>query len=134
MTAALSWVALAIFAAWEIVAHLRAWQETSRLRTILAGREKPPSVEEMRAHAAGHPWAGDRTTGRWLVRAPDAPNGAEASAVMMLRALPDGRCFASTINDDWYELPDNPGGTHAPGSRWWPLAVDGAPCAWPVMP
>lgn len=134
VTPTASWVALALFAAWEIVAHLRAWREARRLRVILAGREKPPSVEELRAHAAAHPWAGDPATGRWLARAPNSANGAECSEVVVLRYLPDGRVFCGMPSGKWIELPDNPSGVHEPGSRWWPLGRSGAPTAWPVAP
>lgn len=126
MDAAVWWVVALVMG----VAFVREWRAARRLRFIVEGRAKPPSVEELRAHAAAHPWKGDRTIGRWLVKAPNASNGAEASGVLLLRCLPDGRCF---WNDDgaWKELPDNPSGKHAPGSRWWPLTCEGAPCAIP---
>ncbi|MDO9016579.1 MAG: hypothetical protein Q8S73_38505 [Deltaproteobacteria bacterium] len=109
----------------------RITDEAAELRAILAGREKPPSVEEIVAHAAAHPWGGDPTAGRWLVRAPNLASGAECSSVVVLRHLPDGRVFCAMPSGKWIELPDNPSGVHEPGSRWWPLDGRGAPCAMP---
>lgn len=113
-----------------IEAALRA--EIDRLRAMINGREKPPSVEEMRAHAAAHPWGGDKTMGRWIVRAEKASNGAEASAVVALQCLPDGRCLAGTPGGGWQLLPPNPDGQHDPGSLWWPIDRNGLLCDWPV--
>lgn len=111
-----------------------AWLTVVRLRAVVAGRAKPPSVEELRAHAAAHPWGGDRTCGRWLVRAPNTRSGLESSGVVVFRCLPDGRVFGGTPDGKWQELPDNPSGKHDPGSRWWPIDRTGQPVAMPRVP
>lgn len=119
-----------LFAAACLLYGASATVACKRLLMTLAGREKPPSVEEMMAHAAAHPWAGDTTAGRWLVRAPESKSGAECSAVVVLRRRSDGRVFCGMPSGAWVELPPNPSGQHEPGSRWWPLDRNGRPCAW----
>lgn len=107
-----------------------------RFERVLAGREKPPSVEEIAAHAAAHPWGGDTTSGRWLVRVPTlgVPGTAECSAVIVLQAMPDGRVLCGMPNTEWLDVPPNPLGIHEPGSRWWPLTKDGALTTIPKVP
>ena len=85
--------------------------EVRRLREIVEGRGVPPTDAQIMAHAAAGGWwllcdASDHSNPRVLL-ALDAHRGA---------ALSEARAGARE------------------GVRWWPLDVDGRPCAWPTVP
>ena len=100
----------------HVVAQVAA--ERDALRAIVEGRVRAPSVEERAAHAAAHPVGDAPHYGRWLVRAniyePMPGDPTEYVIVVALSQRSRTRI-----------LRDTP-------VRWWPLAADGTPVAWPV--
>lgn len=75
------------------------------LREIIAGRSVPPTNAEVRVHA--------ERGARWLV----AKGGGRFEVHVEVAVL------YWPVTRDWH--------IERGAVRWWPLAADGCPCAWP---
>ena len=84
-----------------------AEREVARLRSIVEGRTVPPTDAEIAAHHVTR-------NGQWLVRVQVSDcGGANADVLLSRGSARDARASGLVL-------------------RWWPLANDGRPCAWPA--
>jgi hypothetical protein len=90
--------------------------------------ERPPTKEQIAAHAEAHPLTITPIAGLWMVR-----KDGELPFLVALRPVRGGVEYVFLGDIEWRTLPNAPDDVrHSTGTWWRPLTATGDDCPWPI--
>jgi hypothetical protein len=98
---------------------------------MICWHERPPTKEQIAAHATQQPLPGiTPTAGLWMVRMDGQP-----PYLVAFRSVPEGAQYVIIGSHEWHTAPNAPDDVKHPTGVWWrPLTATGDDCSWPVTP